>query len=153
MQVKKDIMWRINGSFIILCIMGLIILGQVLKIQIIEGDDLRKQAKDNTVKYVNIDASRGNIFSSDGRLMATSVPIYDIRIDTRAGGLKEEVFNEGLDSLSISLSQLFKDHSAAEYKHSIRDARSRGERYFLIKRNVTYSELQQLKSFPVCTLP
>jgi len=93
MQVKKDIMWRINGSFILLCIMGLVILGQILKIQLVEGDELRQRAQEQTVSFKNIDASRGNIFSADGRLMATSVPIYDIRIDTRADGLTKEIFN------------------------------------------------------------
>lgn len=149
MQVKKDIMWRINGSFILLCIMGLVILGQILKIQIAEGDKWRQRADSLTLNYKNIAASRGNIFSSDGRLMATSVPIYDIRIDTRTGGISNETFIAGIDSLTICLSQLFKDHSAAEYKHAIKDARSHSERYFLIRRNVTYSELQQLKSFPL----
>ena len=149
MQVKKDIMWRINGSFILLCIMGLVILGQILKIQIAEGDKWRQRAEIQTVSYKNIDASRGNIFSSDGRLMATSVPIYDIRIDTKTDGLSNEIFNAGIDSLSICLAQLFNDHSPAEYKHVIKEARAHSERYYLIRRNVTYSELQQLKLFPL----
>ncbi len=156
MQVKKDIMWRINVSFILLCIMGVVILGQILKIQIVEGPKILAHADSLTLKYKNIPASRGNIFSSDGRLMATSVPIYDIRIDTKSGGPSNDIFNknfnEGIDSLAICLSQLFKDHSAAEYKHAIKEARSNGERYFLIRRNVSYSDLQQLKNFPLFRL-
>ena len=149
MQVKKDIMWRINGSFILLCLMGLLIIGQILKIQIAEGDKWRQRADSSNLHYFNIAASRGNIFSSDGRLMATSVPIYDIRIDTRTEGLTEESFNSNIDSLGLCLSQLFKDHSPAEYKHLIREARSQNERYFLLHRNVTYTDLQQLKTFPL----
>ena len=152
MQVKKDIMWRINGSFILLCLMGVLILGQILKIQIGEGEKWRQRAESLTLDYKNISASRGNIFSSDGRLMATSVPIYDIRIDTRTDGLTPEIFKAGIDSLSICLSLLFNDHSPAEYKHAIKEARSNNERYFLIKRNVSYSELQQLKTFPLFRL-
>ncbi len=149
MQVKKDIMWRINGSFIILCLMGLVILGQILKIQIKDGEKLRSLADSLTMKYFNIAASRGNIFSADGMLMSTSVPIYDIRIDTRTDAFDREIFNAHIDSLSICLSKLFKDHSPAEYKNIIREARTNHERYFLIKRNVSYAELQQLKTFPL----
>jgi cell division protein FtsI (penicillin-binding protein 3) len=149
MQVKKDIMWRINGFFILLCVMGLVILGQILKIQIKEGDKLRSLADSLTLKYINIAASRGNIFSSDGMLMSTSVPIYDVRIDTRTEAFSGDSFNSNIDSLSICLSYLFKDHSAAEYKSAIREARSHQERYFLVKRNVSYTELQQLKAFPL----
>ena len=152
MQIKKDIMWRINGSFIILCLMGLLILGQILKIQIVEGDKWRQLADSLTLKYINIDASRGNIFSSDGMLMATSVPMYDIRIDTRADGFSKELFIPIIDSLSLCMSTLFKDHSPVEYKNAFKDARANRERYFLVKRNVTYSELQQLKTFPLFRL-
>src|SRR5438128_601434 len=111
MQVKKDIMWRINGSYILLCLMGVLILGQILKIQIAEGDKWLQRADSSNLRYQNIAASRGNIFSSDGSLMATSVPMYDIRIDTKTDGLSDEIFNAGIDSLSICLAQLFKDHS------------------------------------------
>ena len=152
MQVKKDIMWRINGSFLLLCLMGILILAQILKIQIAEGEMWMERAQSLTLNYKNIAASRGNIFSADGRLMATSVPIYDVRIDTRADGLTTELFNSRVDSLSICLSKLFKDHSPAEYKHILKDARANRERYFLIKRNVSYSDLQQLKTFPLFRL-
>jgi cell division protein FtsI (penicillin-binding protein 3) len=152
MQVKKDIMWRINGSFILLCIMGLIILGQILKIQIRDGAKLLSLADSLTMKYCNIEASRGNIFSADGMLMSTSVPIYDIRIDTHTEAFERDVFNAHIDSLSTCLSRLFKDHSPAEYKNILREARSNHERYFLIKRNVSYAELQQLKTFPLFRL-
>ena len=152
MQVKKDIMWRINGSFILLCLMGVLILGQILKIQIAEGEKWRQRADSSNLHYFNIAASRGNIFSSDGRLMATSVPIYDIRIDTRTDGLTDESFNSNIDSLSICLSRLFKDRSPGEYKQILREARSQNARYFLLRRNITYTELQELKTFPLFRL-
>jgi cell division protein FtsI (penicillin-binding protein 3) len=129
--------------------MGLLILGQILKIQIAEGDMWRQRADSLTLKYKNIAAGRGNIFSSDGSLMSTSVPIYDIRMDTRADGLTTEIFNASIDSLGICLSKLFKDHSPAEHSQIIREARSQNERYYLVRRNVTYTELQELKKFPL----
>lgn len=129
--------------------MALLILGQIIKIQIFEGDMWKQRADSLTLSMVNISASRGNIFSSDGRLMSTSIPIYDIRMDTRAGGLTHEIFNSGVDSLSLCLSQLFKDRNPAEYRQAIRQARSRGERYFLVHRNVNYTDLQKLKTFPL----
>ncbi len=142
-------MWRINGSFILMCLMGLLILGQIIRIQVYEGDYWRQRADSLTLHYINIAASRGNIFSSDGCLMATSVPIYDLRLDTKADGLTPEIFDSNIDSLGICLSNLFKDRSAGEYKQIIREARAHNERYFLLRRNVSYSELQQVKSFPV----
>lgn len=149
MKIKKDIMWRINLSFIVMCVMGVLILAQILRIQLAEGDMWKEKADSLTLQYKNIAASRGNVFSSDGSLMSTSVPIYDVRLDTRAGGLTTELFNQNIDSLSNCLSLLFKDRSAAEYRNAIREARSRKDRYFLVRRNASYTDLQKLKQFPL----
>lgn len=102
-----------------------------------------------TLSFEPIEASRGNIFSDDGSLLATSVPIYDIRFDTRANSLTDEVFNAGIDSLAQALSTLFKDKTWQDYHHEIKEARSEKNRYYLIQRNVSYTELQQLKKFPI----
>lgn len=152
MEVKKDIMGRINASFILMCVMGLLIIGQIVRIQFVEGDQWRAKADSLTLRYVNIDAPRGNIFSADGRLLSTSIPIYDIRMDMRADGLSNEVFDTNIDSLSICLAELFKDHSSGDYKRLLKDARAEKERYFLVHRNAHFPELQSLKTFPLFRL-
>ena len=55
----------------------------------------------------------------------------------------------GLDSLALGLSNLFKDKSKADYKRELKNAYAEKNRYYLVKRNVSYSELQTLKKFPV----
>ncbi len=152
MQIKKDIMWRIYGSFIFVCLFGLLILGQIVKIQFVDGPELLSLRDSLTLRNLPIPASRGNIYSDDGALLATSVPIYDIRMDTRADALTKEVFNSNIDSLGYCLSQLFKDMSPGAYAQSIRSARARKERYYLIKRNVTFAQIQRLKDFPIFRL-
>lgn len=149
MEIKKDIMWRINVSFLLMLVMAFVIIGQIIKVQYVEGEKWRSMADSLTLKYFNIEAGRGNIFSSDGKLIATSVPIYDIRMDMRADGLTNEVFNANIDSLSWCLADLFKDKSVYDYKQMLREARADKDRYFLIHRNVQYPELKKLKSFPL----
>ena len=149
MEVKKDIMWRINISFIMMCLMGVVILVQIFRIQFVQGDYWTAQADSFSTRYKQVEASRGNIFSSDGRLLSTSIPIYDIRMDLLADGLTEENFNRNIDSLAISLSLLFPDRTAADFKSSLREARTSKERFFLVRRNVRYPELQTLKTFPL----
>ena len=59
----------------------------------------KEKSKSLTTSYVNIDASRGSVYSSDGSLLATSVPIYEIRMDVNADPLTDKVFNDNIDSL------------------------------------------------------
>ncbi|MBL0065898.1 MAG: transpeptidase family protein [Bacteroidetes bacterium] len=147
--MKKDILWRIYLAFLLICAMGLAIIVQIVRIQFVQGDEWRAKQDSMTLSFEPIEASRGNIFSDDGSLLATSVPIYDIRFDTRANSLTDEVFNAGIDSLAQALSTLFKDKTWQDYHHEIKEARSEKNRYYLIQRNVSYTELQQLKKFPI----
>ncbi len=153
MQVKKDIMWRINGSFIIICMMSLAILFQIIRIQVVEGPIILKFADSTRLNWINISPSRGNIFSADGKLIATSIPVYDIHIDTQVDGfLKAGINKSKIDSLGSALSNLFKDRSPEVYAHDIRQAIKQKDRYFLLQRSVTYAELQKVKSFPILKL-
>lgn len=133
--------------------MGLAIIIQIFRIQFVEGEKWRSQAAAKTIKFMPIEASRGNIYSDDGYSpLATSVPVYDVRLDTRADGLSKVIFDDGLDSLAMNLSLLFKDKSKADYKREIKTAYADSDRYYLIKRGVSYSQLQSLKKFPVFRL-
>jgi cell division protein FtsI (penicillin-binding protein 3) len=149
MDQKKQIMLRIWVIFIGFFLFGIAIIGQIIRIQFVEGEYWRSKQDSLTTDIRTIEASRGNIFSADGSLLATSIPIYEIRMDTKAGALTNKIFNGGVDSLALCLANLFKDRSKAEYKQALREARRDGQRYFLIQRNVHYPELQKLKQFPL----
>jgi cell division protein FtsI (penicillin-binding protein 3) len=101
------------------------------------------------MKYVNIEASRGNIFSSDGCLLATSVPIFELRMDVISEPVSDKIFYEKLDSLSLRLDQTFNHRSKNEWRTSLKNARNSKERYFLIARKVNYSTLKEVRTFPI----
>lgn len=149
MRIRTDIILRVYLAYAILLVFALAIVFQIWKIQQIEGEKWAAMADSLSTAYVTIDAVRGNIYSEDGRLMATSIPQYDIRMDTRADGLEKEVFYQQLDSLAWHLSDLFGDRSAARYAAVLRNARENGERYFLVKRDVSFYQLKRLKTFPI----
>ena len=91
----------------------------------------------------SIEAVRGNIYATDGSLLATSIPIYEVRFDPNADAISQELFNEKVDSLASALSGLFQDRSMASYRKELIEARKNGERYHLIKRKVKYTELKK----------
>jgi len=130
-------------------IFALLIIGKVFQIQFVEGEKWREIAERTNLRYAEVDAVRGDIYSSNGKLIATSVPVYEIRMDASSYVIPDELFYSKIDSLAGELSNLFKDRTAAQYRRSIINARNNQERYFLIKRNVSYNELNQLKNFPL----
>ena len=54
---------------------------KLFSIQFVQGNQYRELAEKRAIKNVVIPANRGNVYSSDGSLLATSIPKYDIRLD------------------------------------------------------------------------
>jgi len=151
-EIKKDILWRVYLIYVFVLIFGFVVIGKILYIQFIEGDEWRTKAKEETIKYINIEAIRGDICSSDGSLLASSIPIYDVHLDLGSSTLTKEIFNKNIDSLAFCMANVFKDKSKNEYKAEIIAARKLKMRYFLLKRNILYEEMNKMKTFPLLKL-
>ncbi|MFC2129565.1 penicillin-binding protein, partial [Bacteroidota bacterium] len=111
--------------------------------------DKWEEAEISSVRNKVIEPNRGNIYTSDGRLLAVSVPYYEVRIDMQSESFTRDIFDAGVDSLSYKLAALFKDRHWTSYKQGLVKAREQGNRYYLVKRNVTHLQLQELKQFPI----
>lgn len=143
---------RANVVYLSIVVFAVAIAVKLFTIQIVEGEKWRAKAETIATAWRIVQPDRGHIYSEDGRLLATSVPEYDVRMDMVPNGLTNELFLAEVDSLSICLANLFGDRTAAEYKHDLSDARHRKERYHLIKRRADHTQVQQLRNFPLFRL-
>jgi cell division protein FtsI (penicillin-binding protein 3) len=135
--------------FFALCLFALAIVSKIAVIQFVDGTKWEHRVEKLTTDLREITPVRGNIYADNGNMLATSVPIYEIRMDLAADGLKDKDFFLKLDSLSAKLSELFGDRSKAQYKKDILDAREDGNRYYLIKGGVDYDQVLAAKKFPL----
>ncbi len=138
--------------YFLMAFFGMLVVGKVLYIQLAEGDYWRERARRASTRYATIEAVRGDIFADDGRLLATSVPVFDIRMDMSSAVTSDELFYAEVDALALELSRLFRDRSPAQYRSALVQARRAQNRYYLVKRSVTWDELQQLRAFPLFRL-
>lgn len=152
--IKEAILRRVKVLYVLFLLLGLAVLGRVIWLQAgSEGKALRDLSDKYSYRTEVIEGARGNIYSDDGRLLATSIPYYELRMDMDAGGLTPELFHTHVDSLSLCLAQFFGDKSAAEYKAELTKAHAEKKRYHLIsRRKVNFLELQTLKKFPLFRL-
>ena len=148
-DIRKGILTRVYLVYIGILLFGLAVLGRAFYIQNFEKKQLLEMAKKQEMKVFPIDAIRGNILSDDGTLLAVSIPIFELRMDLYADSLTDEVFKNGVDSLAICLSTMSKDQSPIQIKDRLWEARRNQDRYFLIKRDVTYPELKKIRTFPI----
>ena len=136
-------------------LLGMVVVGRAFYIQQAEGKYWTKMGDSLHLKYLPIDAERGTIYSEDGNMLSTSVPVFDVFIDFGAEGLREKNgarFKENIDSLSICLSDLFKDKTAADYKKELLLGYRNKDRYHGLKKRMSFSEYQVFRDFPLVKL-
>jgi len=144
--VDKQITYRIYLVAFTIFLVAIAIVVKLTNIQWVQGDALRELAKKETVKSFVIPANKGNIYSADGSLLATSIPNYQIRFDAVAP--KSEVFEKNIHSLSDSLSKML-GKPRSFYQLILRKARANKSRYLLVARDLSYTEYIRIKSFPL----
>jgi cell division protein FtsI (penicillin-binding protein 3) len=136
-------------------LLSLCVLGRAFYIQNVQGDYWRSLSDSMHQKYVELDAERGTIFSEDGQMLSTSIPYYDVYIDFGADGLREKGgkrFKENIDSFSIAVAGLFGDKTTSAYKKELVSAYSKKNRYYLLRKALSFEEYKKFRSFPLVRL-
>ncbi|MBB3836064.1 cell division protein FtsI (penicillin-binding protein 3) [Runella defluvii] len=147
-NIREDISRR---SWIVA--IGLIVLGAVViyRIFYIQHFALHKdkpwiEYMSTTMHIDTIEAMRGNIYSNDGSLMATSLPYFEVSLDPTV--TDSTYFYSRVDSVATLLSALFQQRTAEDYRremvfarHEFEKNKKKGNRNIrLVKRRITYRE-------------
>ena len=145
----KYISYRMYLVAFAMFIMAIAIAFKLTNIQWVEGNYYRELAKERTVRNFVIPANKGNVYSADGSLLATSIPKYTIRFDAAAP--KDEAFEKNVKALADSLGLLL-NKSNSTFQSDLRKARANKNRYFLVARDLSYTQYMKIKSFPLFNL-
>lgn len=145
----KNILTRLYFVAGCLFLFAVAVMVKLVSIQMVHGDKYKKLAMKRTERMFTIAPNRGNLYSDDGSLLATSVSKYTLRFDAVTVSNKD--FEANVKPLSDALSQLLLKPSA-HYEKLFRKAKANKNRYALIARNVDYSAYVQLKEFPLFNL-
>jgi len=149
LAVRDEIVWRSGIVYFAIALLAAALLVRILILQYVQRGKWADMSEKFVFKTAEMPANRGDILTSDGRLLASSVPYYTIYMDTRSSGMSGATWSDGISGLSVGLSRLLGDRPAAGWKSVITEARRKGDRYFLIKRKVDYETLKQLKELPI----
>ena len=140
----KRIINRMNFVFFLFLLFSFFVIGKIFYLQNTHEQD--PSVLIETIKNVEVESSRGNIYSENGDLIVSTVTMYELRWDSKIPS--QNLYNSGLDDLSINLSNFFnkeKDY----FKDYLNKARINNNRYLLIGRNLSISDVNLIKSFPI----
>ena len=155
MEVKKDILWRVYLCFLGIVILGVIVIGKSFYIQQVQGKFWTSMDSSMHLKYKPIEAERGTIYSEDGNMLSTSVPVFDVYVDFAAEGLREKDgkrFKDHIDTLSICLANLFNDKTPAAYEKEMKLAYKNKDRYYSLKKKISFTQYKELRDLPLVNL-
>ncbi|MFN0036913.1 MAG: penicillin-binding protein [Saprospiraceae bacterium] len=156
LNVKNEVLIRVYSVAAVVLVVAVVILTRLFQLTITDAHIWEAKADSLYVKLVDVPTQRGNILADDGSLLATSLPFFDIHFDAKATGLTPEIFNDqAVDSLSWLLStyidQQYTPGAYRQWFDSLRaaDERTRGIRYVPIAKNLPYSKMLLIKTFPI----
>ena len=153
--------------FFVILVMALIGVAIVVKagITMFAERQYWQDVADRFVKEnVTVKPNRGNIISSDGKLMASSLPEYRIYMDFMSGekdekrrkkdqARRDSILNANMDSICIGLNKIFPDKSVAQFKAHLKKGRQAKSRNYLIyPKRISYIQYKEVKGLPVFCL-
>lgn len=127
-------------AIILLMCMG--VLAKLYHVSVVMGPDLIAAAREHVIQERTIEASRGNVYSSDGLLLATSMPTYTIHWDSKV--VSTEQLSQGISQTAAALAQVNPRRNAWEWRAFLRAQHAAKKRYIPIAKNLTYSQYQTI---------
>ena len=142
----KRLMLRFYLIVTLLLIFSFSLIGKLIYIQFYENKKGLSLHSETIVKNVVLEPSRGNIYSADGNILATSIPRFELHWDAIIPS--DYLFNANKKALADSISFLINIPSN-QVLRSLEKARDQNNRYWLVDKDLSYSEYKRFKSFPI----
>ena len=147
MNRKTELMARAYFVVMMFTILALVIAYRVFTISMLEGDKWRQKGAVN-VKWMEVDADRGNIYADDLTLLVSSLQFFEIRLDATVPSRK--LFESKVDSLALMLSKTVRsDKSYDQWRKDLRQARKKNNRYVYIAKGLSVDEMNMVRNFPI----
>lgn len=146
----KDTMWvKVYLVYAFFLLFALAVMIRMAVVMFVEGKDLLARSEEQSLRYEEVKAVRGNIYAANGSLLAASVPVFTIRMDLSRKVVPDDTFKLYLRPLCDSLHNMYPDISSATWQSKLKKARKEGKRNFLIKRRIAYLDLLRMQRFPL----
>lgn len=135
------------GLTLLIAIISIGILYRLYSISIRLGPELVASSRDHVIQERDIQASRGNIYSSDGQLLATSMPMYVLHWDAAVVNTSQ-IDKHGQKTAAL-LSLYLPEKSEDEWLAFLKQHHASKDRYALISKGLSYSNYRKVAQTPL----
>jgi len=142
---KRTLRWGYLFAVVALCVFVMfiarIIILQNTNVQEIKDDYINKNYREATLK-----AARGNLFASDGSILATTVMRYDIYLDFKT--MKDTIYSNNIGALTDSLSKMF-GKSRGDFRQKFDEQKKKKNQYYALVKGLDFDEYDRIRNFPI----
>ena len=150
MTIRNEVLYRLYFVLAMLVISAIVIFSKAVKISVVEGEYWKEKSKEKYVQFRKLEADRGNILASDGSLLATSLPYFDVAFDPNSTGMLESDFAQYVDSLAYCLATYVDpSFTPGAYRDLLIQKRTEGAQYMPIKKDVNFEQIKLIREFPL----
>jgi len=148
---RTDIIFRFGTVYLLVVLAFVAVIVKVVAIQTERDEWLALHERYAERASAPILARRGNIYCTNGGLLAASLPTYRVFMDMRAPQLRQNnLFLDNVDELAIALADLFGDRTAAQYRNDLMTGfRNENGRHVIYPREITHAQWLRLQTFPI----
>lgn len=149
---RRHILVRYSVITILIVGFSIAISYKLFSTTVIHADDWNRKAMVEMQHVDTILPERGEILACDGSILATNLRFYTVRLDFRAEKFMENRYRVALDSIADSLALHFprrtRDEWFAYMQKPLNTAPDKRARSFPVVSNISYADLQILRTFP-----
>lgn len=149
---KKSVLNRYMVVVAFVFILAIAILLRASHTIFVEGELWRNYGAGLKKTDIIVKPERGNIYSSDNQLMASSIPQYYVYMDMKANGMVLDSLRNHIDELSKALANKTGERTAAGYKDYILRNYGKTTELLLTRTRVSYPDFKEISQFPFLKL-
>lgn len=142
---KKTLWWGYGFTMAAFVVFGIFIL-QIIRLQNTDVETIKEDYISKNYRESILKAARGNLYASDGSILATTVMRYDIYIDFKV--IKDTIYNKNIGVLTDSLSAMFgKPRSYFRQKFDAQKAKK--NQYYSLIKGLDFDQYDRIRKFPI----
>lgn len=160
----KKIIPRYFVVTVVLSVLGISVIGRAAWIMFMERDYWMAIHNRFVTDSVPIEPSRGNIYSADGQLLASTLPEYKLYMDFMSAEKNEKrrikdqarrdsLLRTKMDSICQGMHRIFPDINPDEFRELLKEGRRQeSHNWLLYKKRVSYVDYMRAKELPLFRL-
>jgi len=127
-------------------ILFVVFLARILVLQNSNVQEIKDDYINNNYREATLQAARGNLFASDGSILATTVMRYDVYIDFKI--IKDTVYSNNIGALTDSLSTMF-GKPRSYFRDRFDQQKAAQNQYYALVKGLDFDDYDRIRKFPI----